>query len=122
MDIQQLADAANRLDEPADDVLLISARAPKVDLHDGEGNLTPEAESLEADILNIDFEALEGLQDEVDDIAAVGPLMKPETFDPGTTNRMERRVDAFVEAHQRLREATWDKERYEALSDLADAM
>lgn len=119
MDLQGLVDAASELDEPASDVLLISARVPQLDLKDGEGELSAQAEDLKGDILSLDYEELEELAEETDRMDSVGPLLEP-SIDPDTTARAKRRANAFVTAHRELREAEWDKEVYEALSDLQE--
>lgn len=122
MDIQEIAETAARLDPPAEDVFMISIRAPRVDLTDGEGNLTTEAEELAADILDTDHDELLELQESVDDLAATGPLLNPGEVSVEKAGKAKDRTDAFVEAHEALREAEWDKERYEALRDFKDAV
>lgn len=122
MDIQQIAKTAEKLDPPAEDVFMISIRAHRVDLTDGEGNLTDEAKEMAEDILDTDHDELLEVQDDVSDLAAFGPLLSPGQVSAGKAMRAEERVDAFVEAHEALQEATWDKETYEALQTFKDAV
>lgn len=120
MDIEEVSEVMNKLDETPRKVFQATLIAERIDLVDGDGDLTDEARTLADDIVEVDRESLDDLQDLIDNTVAVGPLLDPGEYDIEKLARAERRIDAFVDAYDALEDAEWDKDVYDALSDFAE--